>query len=308
VSSTSIAPDHPAYPPALASLAAPGHPPPTLYVRGTLPTGPGIAVVGTRRPSSEALVFTRALTTALVTEGFVIWSGGAVGIDAAAHEAALDAGGTTVVVAGGGLDQPYPRQNQGLFERVIERGGALVARVPDGTPPMAPWFLQRNEVLAALSLATVVVEAGFKSGARSTAAAARRLGRPLCVVPHPPWSEQGQGCALELAYGAYAVCSAADVMTALGRPPPPPVARVRRPKRAARPPAATLPLPSPPEPLAPDETAVVKALGVEPVHFDEACERAGLPVARTREALLTLTLRSAVVEGPAGFFRRPSPS
>src|SRR4051812_33380270 len=146
VSSTSIPPDDPAYPPALAALA----PPPTLYVRGRLPGGVGVAIVGTREASLAARAFTRTLATALAAEGLVIWSGGAVGIDAAAHEAVLDAGGITVLVAGGGLDRPSPSQHRGLFERVVASGGALVARVPDGTPPMPPWFIQRNEVLAAL--------------------------------------------------------------------------------------------------------------------------------------------------------------
>ncbi len=233
MTSTPIIPGHASYPSALLTLDGPGRPGPTLYVRGRLPAGPGVAVVGTRRPSEAACAFTRTLVAALVAEGLAIWSGGAAGIDGAAHEAALDAGGVTVIVAGGGLDRPYPPQHRELFGRVVERGGALVARVPDGTRPMAPWFLQRNEVLAALTAATVVIEAGLASGARSTAAAARRLGRPLCVVPHPPWDERGQGCAHELARGALAIYSAADVMAALGRPAPPPRVPARR-RRAER--------------------------------------------------------------------------
>src|SRR3954470_7263447 len=111
VSSTAIPPDDPAYPVALAALATP----PTLYVRGRLPAGPGVAIVGTREASLAARAFTRTLATALAAEGLAIWSGGAVGIDAAAHEAALDAGGITVLVAGGGLDRPYPSQHRDLF-------------------------------------------------------------------------------------------------------------------------------------------------------------------------------------------------
>jgi DNA processing protein len=306
VSSTAIHPGDPSYPVALAQLGAPGRPPPTLYVRGPLPAGPGVAIVGTRRPSDAACAFTRTLAATLVAEGFAIWSGGAVGIDAAAHEAALDAGGVTVVVAGGGLDRPYPARHRALFDRVIERGGALCARVPDGTRPMAPLFLQRNEVLAAVTGATVVIEAGLASGARSTAAAARRLGRPLCVVPHPPWDERGQGCAYELARGAQAVYSAADVLAALGRPPPAPRPRERERKRTPR--RATpssLPLPAVlPAPVELAEASIFAILGDQPVHFDEACERSGLPVPRAVGALLALTLRALVVEGPAGFFRR----
>jgi DNA processing protein len=310
VPSTALPPDHPLYPPALRALDAP-----VLYVRGRLPAGPGVAVVGTRKPSEEARAFTRKLVTDLAAESLAIWSGGAAGIDGAAHEAALDAGGVTVLVAGGGLDRPYPPQHRELFDRVLSRGGALVARVPDGTPPMAPWFLQRNEVLAALTEATVVIEAGLASGARSTAAAARRLGRPLCVVPHPPWDERGRGCAHELSRGAQAVCSAADVLAALGKPPPPPRPRARQARKPRGSAAALLPfaVPLPPSPspeparLGEEEAAIFAILGAAPAHFDEVCERAGLPARLVTGALLTLTLLSVVVEGPAGFFRRHAP-
>ena len=318
VTSIPLAPDHASYPPALTALDSP-----VLYVRGRLPEIPGVAIVGTRQPTDEARAFTRMLATALVHEGIAIWSGGAAGIDAAAHEAALDAGGITVLVAGGGLDRPYPPQHRSLFERVVARGGALVARVPDGTPPMAPWFLQRNEVLAALTAGTVVVQAGLVSGARSTAAAARRLGRPLCVVPHTPWDERGRGCAYELARGAQAICSAADVLAALGRRPPIPRQQSRRKRCAPRPEALLLSIeaadgradagahPEPnraPEPLDPQEAAIFAALDDEPRHLDEACERAGVAAHVASGVLLTLTLRAVVVEGPAGFFRRFPPA
>jgi DNA processing protein len=309
VSSTSIPPDDPSYPSALVTLGSPGRAPPTLFLRGRLPALPGVAIVGTRAPSEEAAAFARALAAALAREGVAVWSGGAVGIDAAAHEGALEAGGLTVAVMGGGLDRLYPPQHRDLFDRVVEGGGALLARVPDGTPPTPPGFLQRNAVLAALTDVTVVVQAGLASGARSTAAAARRLGRALCVVPNPPWDPRGQGCALELARGACAVYEVADVLAALGRPPPPP----RRPGKAkgrpllrTAPPVAQATLPLPAEPLDALEAAVFAAIGDGPAHQDEVCERAGLGAAAAQVALLTLTLRAVVVEGPAGFFRRAS--
>src|SRR5262245_18323208 len=134
VSSIAIPPEDPACPPALAALS----PPPTLYVWGGLPAAPGVAIVGTREASPAARAFTRSLPASRVAEGIPICSGGAVGIDAAAREAVLDVAGITVLVAGGGVDRPYPAQHRGLFERVVSRGGALVVRVPDGTPPMPP--------------------------------------------------------------------------------------------------------------------------------------------------------------------------
>jgi DNA processing protein len=254
VRSTLVLPGDPAYPSSLAVLVQePRDPrageqearaPPPLYVRGELPSAPGVTIVGTRRPSDEAARFTRALARDLAAHGFCIWSGGAVGVDAAAHEGALDAGAPTVVVMGGGLDRAYPPEHKDLFARVLAQGGALVARVPDHVAPMPHGFHQRNQILAAASIATVVVQAGYKSGARSTTAAARKLGRPLFAVPHAPWDERGQGCALELVLGARPLTCAADLLAVLREDPsgapllppllPPPARRAPRRKATTR--------------------------------------------------------------------------
>jgi DNA processing protein len=295
-----LPPDAPAYPPALRDLAAPGRPPPTLRIRGTLPRITGVAVVGRREATREALAFTRALVQDLAANGCAIWSGGALGIDAAAHVAALEAGAPTVVVAGGGLDRPYPRENIDLFARVLAAGGALVSHLDDAAPPTLFGFLARNRVLAAMTATTVVIEAGLKSGARSTAAAARRLGRPLCVVPQAPWSLAGQGCAEELALGARAITCAALVLAALGR-------RARRPRLSS----SSSPVdkaPGTPQPsvqltLDPLEQAIVRCLGHEPSHIDVICSTIGAPLSAVAGALLTLTLEAVVVEGPAGCYR-----
>ncbi|MGK4003512.1 DNA-processing protein DprA [Sorangium sp. So ce1036] len=329
MASIEILPADPSYPAPLWALVTEAEvAPPTLYLRGALPAAPGVAIVGTRAASDEALRFTRGLAAALGEAGFSIWSGGARGIDAAAHEGALDARAPTVVVSGSGHAHPYPREHAGLFDRVVAAGGALLARVPDDTPPLPGLFLQRNAVLAALTRATVVVEAGIESGARSTAAAARRLGRHLCVVPRAPWDPRGVGCAMELVAGARPITRAADVIDVLGGPAPPPRRRARRSPRGAPPACSTLPLPAPPPaalasaPPAPpgegaparglgaggergaEERAVLDALGARPSHVDEVCEKTGLPPRRAVEALLTLTLQAVVVEGPAGLFRR----
>lgn len=322
-----IPPSDPSYPPVLRELVTRDAPdPPTLYLRGALPSAPGIAVVGTRAASDGAIAFTRALAAALGAEGLAIWSGGARGVDAAAHQGALAAGAPTVLVAGGGLDRPYPPEHADLFERVLAAGGALLARVPDSAPPLPRNFLERNALLAAMTLATVVIEAGVESGARSTASIARRLGRPVLAVPNAPWDPRGAGCLAELALGALPVTDPAEVLAALGRggssarqwsgtlfPPPPPVRR--RAHRPARPSAAALDPPGAPgadetpptgeEPaLGADERAVFAALSVRPAHLDEVCERTGLCPSRVAGALLTLTLHAVVVEGPAGSYRR----
>jgi DNA processing protein len=297
-----LAPDDAAYPPVLRALASPEKPPPTLYVRGELPRLPGIAVVGRRAASAEAITFTRALVHDLAAAGFSVWSGGALGVDAAAHEAALSARAPTVVVAGAGLSNPYPAEHAPLFDRVLRAGGALVSRLPDPTPPRPAHFLARNQVLAAMTVATVVVEAGLQSGARSASAAARRLGRPLCVVPHPPWSEAGAGCAEELVLGARAVTCAKDVLAAIGHGPAP----LRR-RSAVRPEPTTLPLPlqtGEKPTLGRLEQTILGVLTHRPMHVDVICATVGAPLPAVAGALLTLTLQAVVVEGPAGSYRR----
>jgi DNA processing protein len=283
-----------------------------LYVRGTVPSLGGVAVVGTRKPTPEAALFARRLVTDLAAHGYAIWSGGARGIDRAAHEAALDAGAPTVVVSPSGLERPYPPEHVLLYQRVVERGGALISLWPDLAQPHRARFHKRNQLLAALTLATVVVQAPLQSGARSAARAARGFGRPLCVVPHPPWCEKGAGCALELALGARPVASAADVVRAVGGPlftvpaRPPGAARKKRSDRPPHPaePPAPAPRATPTIALDREEQALIGLLDDEPRHLDALCVRSGLPYPTVARTLLTLTLRAIVLEGPAGHYRR----
>ena len=144
-------------------------------------------------------------------------SGGAVGVDAAAHAGALDAGGRTVVVLGCGHDVPYPRANTGLFARVRAAGGTLASEHPPSTPPRAAHFLPRNRLIAALSAAVVVVEAAEDSGSLSTARAAgsRGVGRVL-VLPGAPWDPGAAGCNQLIRDGATLVRSLTDILEELG--------------------------------------------------------------------------------------------
>ena len=314
-------PDHSSYPSALGVLATPDKPPPTLYLRGSLPQETPIAIVGRRAASPEAIAFTRALVFDLADTGVSIWSGGAIGIDGAAHIAALEAGIPTVVIMGAGLDCPYPPEHVRLYERILEAGGALLSRLPNDYPPRPFNFLARNHVLAAITCATVVIEAGLRSGARSTAASARRLGKPLCVVPHAPWTEGGAGCAEELARGARAITSAADVLSAIGldalprrtpaRNAPSTSGQTRlsfsldtetTPKRSRTKVRPTNPLPT--VNLGPLEQAIERVMGNEPIHVDAICELVESSLPLVVGALLTLMLQGLVVEGPAGCYRK----
>ncbi|MEB2322421.1 MAG: DNA-processing protein DprA, partial [Sorangiineae bacterium] len=162
-----------ARPPALADLP---EPPEVLYLRGELARAPAVAIIGTRAPSPGALGYTRSLASALGRAGVTIVSGGAVGIDAAAHEGALDAGGSCLVVAPSGYERPFPRENAPLFRAVVERGGAYLSLVPGDVPASRGAFFLRNAVLVALADLVILVEAPYRSGARNAAAAAHRLG------------------------------------------------------------------------------------------------------------------------------------
>ena len=193
-------------------------PPERLYLTGTLPSGTAIAVVGTREPTAEALQFTATLVGDLVKAGVVVLSGGAKGIDAAAHRAAMDAGGLTVVVAPSGWNRPYPVEHAELFHEIVDRGGGhLSIAEPDRTAANHQFFA-RNGVMVALSRAVVVVQAGYRSGARNAAKHARRIGRPVFAVPSCPWVSRGQGCNLEIALGAHLLLDARDLLSELSSP------------------------------------------------------------------------------------------
>lgn len=188
------------YPDALRKL---GNPPRMLYVLGD-PSAlqEGLAVVGARRATPYGLGCARRFAFMAAERGIVIVSGGARGCDAVAHEAALAAGGRTVVFLGGGVDEPYPAENAGLFQRVVDAGGALVSEHEWGFHPMPFAFRERNRLIAGLARATLIVEAGLPSGTFSTADAALEAGREVLVVPGSITSETSRGANRLLYQGA----------------------------------------------------------------------------------------------------------
>ena len=172
-------------------------PPLALWVRGTLdPAGlalRSVGLVGSRAATEYGEQVTADLAYRLARRAVTVVSGGAYGIDAAAHRAALAAGGSTVIVSAGGLDRPYPPGNAALFERAAQ-AGVLLSESPPGCAPQRHRFLTRNRLIAALSTGVVVVEAAARSGALNTAAHARILGRPVMAVPGPVTSAMSVGC------------------------------------------------------------------------------------------------------------------
>jgi len=208
----------PEYPLGLARL---DRPPPALFVQGKgaalPPYSRCVAVIGSRRASSEGLRLASDLARGLVGEGLCVVSGLALGIDAAAHQGAIDAGGDTIAVLASPVDEPTPRRNQGLAEGVVRSGGWLISERPPGGE-VKPWeFRRRNRLVAASVALVVVVEAGLRSGTMSTVEHALSLGIEVAAVPGPAVRPSCRGSNALLRRGAQWVESIDDVLACLGR-------------------------------------------------------------------------------------------
>jgi len=174
------------------------------------------AVVGTRAATTYGEYVATDLSEGLAERDVTVVSGAAFGIDGAAHRAALAADGCTVAVLAGGVDVPYPAGHSALLHR-IQRAGLVVSEYPPGVRPARHRFLVRNRLVAALSGATVVVEAGLRSGAANTAAWARALGRVVCAVPGPVTSSASAGCHVLIRQGAELITRSEEVIEIIGR-------------------------------------------------------------------------------------------
>lgn len=207
---TALALEDSRYPALLATIA---DPPPVLWMRGQCDawSAPAVAIVGSRAATPYGLAMARLIAADLAAAGVVVVSGLARGVDAAAHAAALRAGGRTIGVLGCGVDRVYPAEHKDLA-RDMEARGAVVGEFPPGVPPLPHHFPLRNRIISALSLAVVVVEAPEKSGALITASAAAEQGRDVMVVPGPATGGRNRGGHLLLRDGARVVESAADVL------------------------------------------------------------------------------------------------
>ncbi len=213
---------HHRWPQGLSDLGA--HQPVCLWARGRTSLSDALlghehvlAVVGARAATAYGEHCAFELTGAAAREGALVLSGGAYGIDGAAHRAALALEGSTIAVLAGGVDRVYPRGHERLFEQIMD-SGVIVSEVPPGTAPTRWRFLARNRVIAAWASATLVVEAGSRSGALNTAHHALELGRPLGAVPGPITSATSRGChRLIQEYAASCVTDPSDVEALLGK-------------------------------------------------------------------------------------------
>jgi DNA processing protein len=260
-----------------------------LFARGAVldPSRPAVAVVGTRRPTGAGVEAARAISGALAEAGWVVVSGLAIGVDAAAHRAALEAGGRTVAVLGCGLDVDYPRANMGL-KTAIAASGTLLSEYPAGTPPIRHNFPLRNRIIAGLSLGVVVVEGSVRSGALVTARLALDANRSVYAVPGSSRNPMAAG-PNELIRTARAalVTSAAHVFEDLA-----PALAWSPDERASpgRAPACT-----------DEEAGVLRALDDAPLAADHLAEALGLAPGRLGVLLSLLEVKGWAVRMSGGY-------
>ncbi|GAB4456599.1 MAG: DNA-processing protein DprA [Armatimonadaceae bacterium] len=304
--------------------------PPLLFVCGTLlpEDALSVGIVGSRRATQYGRTQATHFSRTLVEHGVTIVSGGAAGIDTAAHRAALDAGGRTIAVLGCGPDIAYPAENRKLFEEIDERG-AVLSEFAFGTRP-EPWrFPTRNRIIAGLSRISLVIEAPHDSGALITARYAGDYGREVWAVPGEVGSGRSRGChqliqngcgladspedllrALNLAENADVSVPQPRVRTRKASPNPAPSTEVTdaekpSPKTAEAPAASPAPPPTRlPVPLSVDEENLLAAIGSEPVHLDEAVQAAGLTAQQGAVAATLLEMKALIERQPGNFFIR----
>lgn len=281
------------YPEVLVNIE---EPPAILYCWGR-PEAVGercVALVGARRADQNALLTAEALARELAEEGVTVISGLARGVDGAAHRGALAGGGPTVAVLGAGLDRLYPPEHAGLARRIADSGGALFSEFPPGTPPLPQNFPWRNRIISGLASGVVVVAAGVKSGALSTAGWAADQGKEVFACPGDVVKDGAAGSNLLLRDGATPVLDASDVLGQLGWP-----ARAgRRPGRDCQVPLTAG------AGLSDNEGKVWACLSRQPQPLDRVVRAAGLPVGDVTAALLLLELRGCVRQLPGPSFVR----
>ncbi|MBM4033412.1 MAG: DNA-protecting protein DprA [Planctomycetes bacterium] len=264
-----------------------------LYVQGELQPADAVAlaIVGSRFPTHYGTTQAGRLASELAARGMTIVSGLAQGIDTAAHRGALDGGGRTIAVLGGGLaSRLHPPDNAPLADE-ISRHGAIISDFPLHTPSLPAYFPRRNRIVSGLALGVLVVEADFDSGALITADWALAQGREVFALPGRVTDKRSRGCHLLIKQGAKLVETSEDVLEELGD-----VAKALAPPRYKP--------REEPLALAAEEQAVYGAIGDDPTHIDAITDASGLPAHQVASTLMLLELKKAVTQLPGKHFVR----
>jgi len=270
------------YPQALLAL---GHAPCALYYVGRveLPNHPAFAIVGSRSATAQGKDNARAFARALSDAGLTIVSGLALGIDGAAHEGGLEGAAATLAVVGTGLDRVYPAKHRALAHAIAEKGG-IISEFPPGTPPRDMNFPRRNRLISGMSKGVLVVEAALRSGSLITARYAGEQGREVFAIPGSIHSPLSKGCHKLIREGAKLVETAQDILEELG--------------------LATTPALQTPGYVPMSNSALLAALGDDPVGVDSLIARSGLTADEVVAELTELELADQVTTLPGGRWQR----
>ncbi|MTW19994.1 DNA-processing protein DprA [Allochromatium palmeri] len=283
----------PRYPPALTEIA---DPPPLLYARGDarLLSEPQIAIVGSRNPTPGGREITSDFARRLAGHGLIVTSGLAIGIDGAAHAAALETG-HSIAVLGTGPDRVYPAVHRDLARRLVERG-VMVSELPPGQGPLASSFPRRNRLISGLSLGVLVTEAALKSGSLITARQALEQGREVFAIPGSIRNPLSRGCHALIREGAKLVEEPDEILAEL--------APQLRAALLASERAPAIGTPDSVLTLPPDQAQLLTEMGHDPVTLDDLTSRTGLAVERISSMLLLMELEGHVSSLPGGRYAR----
>ena len=256
-----------------------------------------LAIVGSRNPTPQGEVSARQFAKAFAEAGVCVVSGMALGVDGAAHEGALQGGGTTIAVVGTGLDRVYPKKHLNLAHRIAQQG-LIISEFPLGTPPLTGNFPKRNRIISGLSQGVLVVEAAVKSGSLITARLANEQGKDVFAIPGSIHSPQSRGCHALIKQGAKLVETAQDVLEELriSVAVPPLTAAANEAEGDESEECET--------PIA--DQAFLSALGFDVVSLDALQARTGMATPALQAQLLELELDGHVMRLPGGLFQRVS--
>ncbi|QPL46787.1 DNA-protecting protein DprA [Halomonas sp. A40-4] len=291
--------DHPAWPRLLNQIP---DPPAVLWAQGDLGAleRPTLAMVGTRRPTSEGTYNAQTFARELAERGWSIVSGMALGIDGVAQQAALDAGGSSVAVLGCGIDVIYPARHRALYQQLSDSpGGLVLAEHPPSTRAHPAFFPRRNRIVTGLSLGTLVVEAAEKSGSLVSARLAMEQGRDVFALPSSLHNQQARGCLQLLRQGAAMACDPEDIVSELQHWAseflPAPGVGIAAHRSATD--TAVEPLPD----------ALLGLLSASPTPIDALVQQSGSSVSDCQQRLLMLEIEGWVASRAGGWVRLPRP-
>ncbi|GAA5218760.1 DNA-processing protein DprA [Corallincola platygyrae] len=270
------------YPPLLREIP---DPPMLLFVGGnkTLLSSPQLAVVGSRNASPAQHANTEAIVKPIAEAGMCITSGLARGIDGVAHKAALAAGGKTLAVMATGPDRIYPSAHRELAHRIVDQGGALVTEFHPGTAPYRGNFPKRNRIVSGMSLGTLVVAAGMKSGSLITARLATEQGRDVFAIPGAMSDPNVEGCHYLIKNGAKLVTSPVDIVEEVMAGHVMPAEEVKQTKLPTR--------------------GLLDSVGDEATSIDQIVDRSGQPINTVMQQLVLLEIQGEVAVVPGGYQR-----